>query len=235
MVTAKLPSWSFKAPSSGFPLPQSKICGSVLKKSPYFVFNIRYDPKTNFRAMQKNLASFFKAHGENLDQKSVDFLIHALEKNNLPGFDYIEFKQSLSTLARMVDLDEATRYKSAFASAVALGLDRQKLLASAEHYKKILSNEKVQFDAALQKQIEQRVSAKKVEVEKLRKQIEDYQSKIKELERKIQETHLTINQQDDLIQAAMEKIETTKNGFESTLVSIMQEIDHDIQNIIKHL
>ncbi|MEY4134492.1 MAG: hypothetical protein ACOYOO_04815 [Saprospiraceae bacterium] len=185
--------------------------------------------------MQKNLASFFKAHGENLDQKSVDFLIHALEKNNLPGFDYIEFKQSLSTLARMVDLDEATRYKSAFASAVALGLDRQKLLASAEHYKKILSNEKVQFDAALQKQIEQRVSAKKVEVEKLRKQIEDYQSKIKELERKIQETHLTINQQDDLIQAAMEKIETTKNGFESTLVSIMQEIDHDIQNIIKHL
>jgi chromosome segregation ATPase len=199
------------------------------------VFNIRYDPKTNFRAMQKNLASFFKAHGENLDQKSVDFLIHALEKNNLPGFDYIEFKQSLSTLARMVDLDEATRYKSAFASAVALGLDRQKLLASAEHYKKILSNEKVQFDAALQKQIEQRVSAKKVEVEKLRKQIEDYQSKIKELERKIQETHLTINQQDDLIQAAMEKIETTKNGFESTLVSIMQEIDHDIQNIIKHL
>lgn len=191
--------------------------------------------KNNFGAMQKNLASFFKAQGENLDQKSVDFLIHALEKNNLPGFDYIEFKQSLATLAKMVELDEPTRYKSAFASAMALGLDRQKLLASAEHYKKILSSEKVQFDAALQKQIEQRVSAKKVEVEKLRRQIEEYQTKIKELERKIQETHLTINQQDDLIQSAMEKIETTKNGFESTLVSIMQEIDNDIQNIIKHL
>jgi len=185
--------------------------------------------------MQKNLASFFKAQGENLDQKSVDFLINALAKNNIPGFDYIEFKQTLATLAQMVDLDEATRYKSAFASAMALGLNREKLLGSAEHYKKILNNEKIQFDAALQKQIDQRVSAKKVEVDKLRKQIEDYKAKIKDLENKIQETHLTINQQDDLIQSAMEKIETTKNGFESTLASILQEIDHDIQNILKHL
>ena len=185
--------------------------------------------------MQKNLASFFKAHGEDLDQKSVDFLINALAKNNLPGFDYIEFKQSLATLTKMVDLDEATRYKSAFASAVAMGLSREKLLGSAEHYKKVLSNEKIQFDAALQKQIEQRVNAKKLEVEKLRKQIEDYQLKIRELEQKIQQTHLTINQQDEMVQAAMEKIETTKNGFESTLSSIMQEIDHDIQNIIKHI
>ncbi|MBK9492524.1 MAG: hypothetical protein IPO07_29855 [Haliscomenobacter sp.] len=44
---------------------------------------------------------------------------------------------------------------------------------------------KTQFDAALQKQVDQRVRSKQVEVEKLRKQIEEYQSKIKELEGKI--------------------------------------------------
>lgn len=185
--------------------------------------------------MQKNLKSFFKAQGEHLDQKSVDFLIQSLEKNNLPGFDYIEFKQSLASLAQMLDLSEDMRYKSAFASAMAMGLTRDKLLNSAEHYKKILSSEKVQFDAALQKQIEQRVSAKRSEVEKLRKQIDEFQKKIKELEQKIQDTQSTISQQDDLIQAAMNKIETTKNGFESTMFSIMQEIDHDIQNILKYL
>lgn len=185
--------------------------------------------------MQKNLRSFFKAQGEDLDEKSVDFLIKSLEKNNLPGFDYIEFKQSLASLAQMVDLDEATRYKSAFASAMAMGLNKDKLLGSAEHYKKVLSNEKMQFDAALQKQIEQRVSAKRTEVEKLRKQIDDFRQKIRDLEQKIQETQSTINQQDDLIQAAMEKIESTKNGFESTLTSIMLEIDHDIQNMLKYL
>jgi len=40
--------------------------------------------------MQKNLTALF---GENhlLDEKSVAFLTNALEKNNLPGFDYIEF------------------------------------------------------------------------------------------------------------------------------------------------
>ena len=48
--------------------------------------------------MKKILKNIFGSH-HGLDQKSVDFLINALEKNNLPGFDYIEFKQALSALS----------------------------------------------------------------------------------------------------------------------------------------
>lgn len=209
-----------------FPL----ICeGKIL---PAFVLPRTLKPT---RYMQKNLKSFFAAQKQGLDEKSVDFLIKALEKSNLPGFDYIEYKQSLASLAEMVELDERTRYKSALASAMAFGLNKDKLLGSADHYKKILTSEREQFNAALQKQIDQRVSAKKQEVEKLRKQIEEYQSKIKELESKIAQTQSTINQQDDLIQAAMAKIESTKDGFESTLSSIMAEIDQDINNIQVYL
>ncbi|MBK7338395.1 MAG: hypothetical protein IPJ00_20570 [Saprospirales bacterium] len=63
-------------------------------------------------------------------------MIKALEKSNLPGFDYIEYKQSLASLAEMVELDERTRYKSALASAMAFGLNKDKLLGSADHYKR---------------------------------------------------------------------------------------------------
>jgi len=183
--------------------------------------------------MQKSLKSLFGEH-HGLDEKSVDFLTKALEKSNLPGFDYIEFKQSLSALQDM-DMEEQTAFKSAYATAATVGLTKEKLLKTAEHYKKILANEKVQFDAALQKQIQTRVGNKQAELEKLQKQIEEYQQKIKQLEEKIAKNQSTIDKQDDLIRDAKEKIESTKDGFEQTLQRIMNEIDRDIENINTYL
>lgn len=185
------------------------------------------------RHMQKSLKALFGIH-HGLDEKSVDFLTQALEKNNLPGFDYIEFKQSIGNQVSL-GIDEPTMFKSAFATAATVGLTKEKLLKTADHYKKILTNEKTQFDAALQKQVDQRVRSKQVEVEKLRKQIEEYQAKIKELEGKISAAQTTIDQADDLIQGALEKIESTKDGFEATLRALMNEIDRDILNIQQYL
>lgn len=183
--------------------------------------------------MQKSLKALFGVH-HGLDEKSVDFLTQALEKNNLPGFDYIEFKQSIGNLIDL-GMDEPTMYKSAYATATTVGLTKEKLLKTADHYKKILTNEKSQFDAAMQKQVEQRVRSKQLEVEKLRKQIEEFQTKIKELEAKIVASQSTIDQADDLIQGALEKIESTKDGFEGTLRALMNEIDRDILNIQQYL
>lgn len=183
--------------------------------------------------MQKSLKTIFGVH-HGLDEKSVNFLVKALEKNNLPGFDYIEFKQALQALQEM-DMSEETAYRSAYATATTVGLTRDKLLKTANHYKKVLANEKMQFDAALQKQIKERVDGKEAEVEKLRRQIEEYKKKIEQLEAKIQQSQETIDKQDDLIQAAKERIESTKDGFESTLQSITNEIDRDIQNIEQYI
>ncbi|MEL6868102.1 MAG: hypothetical protein AAFP19_27010 [Bacteroidota bacterium] len=119
--------------------------------------------------MQKELKNLFgRAHG--LDQKSVEFLTKALEKNNLPGFDYIEFKQSLGALSEMA-MDESTAFKSAFATASTMGLTKAKLLETAQHYLKIIMREKTQFEAAMQKQMAHRVESKLQEVEKLKEQI----------------------------------------------------------------
>lgn len=183
--------------------------------------------------MQKNLKELFgKHHG--LDGKSTDFLTKALEKNNLPGFDYIEFKQSLGALAEM-GIEGETAVKSAFATAKTVGLTKDKLLKSALHYKNVLNKEKEQFDAALEKQVQQRVSSKLKEVEKLRKQIEEYKAKIKELEGKIASSQKTIDSADETIQAAKDKIDSTKENFEYTLQSIVNQIERDIESIESHL
>ena len=179
--------------------------------------------------MHKDLKSLFGSH-HGLDEKSVGFLTSALEKNNLPGFDYIEFKQALGALVAM-DIEEGTAY----ATASTMGLTKDKLLKTADHYKKILANEKKQFDVALQKQLQQRVQSKQDEVEKLKKQVEEYKKKIQQLEEHIAKSQSTIDNADEHINAAKEKITQTRDNFEYALQSILNEIDKDVQNINQFL
>ncbi len=183
--------------------------------------------------MQKDLKTLFgKDHG--LDQKSVEFLTNALEKSNLPGFDYIEFKQSLGALAAM-NMDEATSFKSAYATAATVGLTKMKLLETAEHYKKVLNDERSQFDVALQKQMEQRVAGKQKEVEKLKEQIKKHEEKIAQLKEQIAKFQGTIDGADAQINEAKEKINSTQVSFERTHQSILNQIEKDIDNIQKYL
>ena len=58
--------------------------------------------------------------------KFMNILLGAMEKHNLDGFDYIEFKESLKSLEKM-PMDERTRFQSAFAMAKTMGATPQKI------------------------------------------------------------------------------------------------------------
>lgn len=171
---------------------------------------------------------------DGLDEKSVAFLLKAIEKNNLKGFDYIEYKQSLRALADM-KLDEETAFKSAFATAKTMGLTKEILLKTAEHYKVVLGREKEQFEAAVNKQMSQQVKVREKEVEKLRKIVEDHKTKIAELEKEIKKATTSINDKETEIKGASEKIKSTQASFENTLQALMVEIEKDVTNIKKYL
>jgi len=182
--------------------------------------------------MQQDLKSLFQSYG--LDEKSVDFLTKALERNNQPGFDYLEYKQSLTALSKM-NMDEATAFKSAFATAATMGLTKDKLLTTADFYKGILNAEKQQFDKALQNQVQTNVHSKQEEAKKLKVQIEEHRAKIKELEAQIVKNQSIIDRTDEDIRTATEKIETTRGHFETTLKGILGDIDKDMNNINQYL
>jgi hypothetical protein len=184
--------------------------------------------------MQKSIRSIFGTH-HGLDEKSVEILSAALEKNNLPGFDYIEFKQALTALHEKVQMDEPTALKSAFATAGVMGLTKDRLLKTAEHYREVLTNEKQLFDAALQNQIEQRVVQKQQEVVKLKQQIEAHRKAIAELEQRIAAADDVIAHADGEIADTKHKIESTRSAFERTLQSILNQIQLDIEQIQQHL
>ena len=180
---------------------------------------------------KKNLKVLF-GKGEELDKKSMDFLTKALESNNLEGFDYIEFKQSLAAL-RDLNMDDATAVKSAFATASTLGLTKQKLVETAEFYKKVLEREKEQFDEALQKQLRQKVEAKREELKKLKDKVKKHREKIAQLESEIAGYEEKMTSADEIIENNRRKLEETNQNFEHTYTTILEQIDKDIENINK--
>lgn len=183
--------------------------------------------------MQKDLKKIFGEH-HGLDDRTIEFLTKALEKNNLPGFDYLEFKQSLGALAAM-NLDESIAIKSAYATASMMGLTKEKLLQTATHYITVLNKEKQQFDAALEKQVQQRIKFKQDEVQALRKSVEEHKKTIADLQVKIEEAIKIIEAADAEMSEAREKLEGTKKNFEFTLQSIINQIEKDIEQIDKTL
>jgi len=179
--------------------------------------------------MSKIVSSMFERTGE-LDKKSVQFLLKAINENNLPGFDYLEFKQSLNGLKTM-DMDEVTAMKSAFMTGSTVGLTKSKLLGSADHYRKVLQKEKNQFDSALQSQMTQRVHGKKEEKILLSKKIEDYRTKIQQIENQVLKVQEKLDKADQEIEAARLKIEETKDKFENAFTVIAEQINADIEKL----
>ena len=72
-----------------------------------------------------------------VNSKFLEVLLKAMDANDLDGFDYLEFKQSLKSLEKM-PMDEKTRYQSAMAVAQTLGGSPQQLVQTAQHYINIL-------------------------------------------------------------------------------------------------
>lgn len=179
--------------------------------------------------MGVNFSELFE-NGDPIDSKSASSLLKALKTNNLDGFDYLEFKQSLRALLHM-NMDIGTALKSAFATASTMGVTKEKLVKSADFYRGILSKEKQQFDSALQRQIQQKVVSKKEETESFKEKIGLHEKKIEQLKKEMEAMQQQIDNADQIIQEEKSKLEAINTNFESTFNSIVAQIDQDVKNI----
>lgn len=171
--------------------------------------------------MEKLLAIFENLPG--VDKRSVKFLIDALNKNNLPGFDYLEFKQAVGAMKAM-HMDEATAIQSAFTTASTVGLTKEKLLESANFYQKILSSEQGKFAQALQQQTKIQIAGKQNEINKKKEQIAQLQAEIQRHEALIAKAQQEIEQ-------SKHKIFGAKENFEQTYAIVKEELTDDITKI----
>ncbi len=176
--------------------------------------------------------SLFAADG--LDDRSLEFLATALEKSNLPGFDYFEFKRATHNLLQM-ELEEAIAYKSAFTTAATLGVTKEKLIETAGYYRNLVSKEKEQFDNALENQNVVKVSARQEEVKRLRDQIERHKTEILRLQDEMAVYLNQIELAEIAVKSETEKLEKAKVAFEHTHQAVLIQMDRDVENLHKYL
>lgn len=172
--------------------------------------------------------------GAALDQRIFDSLQKALEESNLAGFDYFEFKAALKSLEGIIP-EESVRFRSAFATAQAMGLTLPKLVESCLHYKNILLNEQKEFTQALEGQIDKGLKSKQLQVESTEGLIAQKQAEIARLTQEIETHKQEITAIRTEVAEVEQRIGATKSNFEFTLQTVLGELEKDAASISRFL
>lgn len=167
-------------------------------------------------------------------EKFVNILLEAVEKNNLEGFDYLEFKQSLQSLSKM-NMDEGTQFKSAFAMASTMGIDKAKLVKSVNHYLSVLKNEEAKFNQALSSQIDQKVGQRKQDLKQLNDTIKHKENQIKQLTKEIEKHKKDLEKVNAEVGQAQSKVEGTKASFYGSYKVVATQMEEDLKKINQYL
>jgi len=168
------------------------------------------------------------------DVKFTDLLLKAIESNNLQGFDYLEFKNSLKSLESVIP-DENMRYKSAYEMAKTMGLNKEKLVQSANHYLGILTAEDKKFKDALSNQRAKQIQGRADQLAAVEKSILDKENMIKSLTKEIETAKSQLQAVRNEINDSVVKIDSTNQQFVASYNLVYSQIDGDIKKINQNL
>lgn len=166
--------------------------------------------------------------------KFTDILLSAMDKVNIDGFDYLEYKKSLQSLQKM-NMDEATAFQSAYAMAQTLGATPAHLAQTAGHYLQALKAEEEKFNQALVSQQESRVGTKLKEQKQLQAGIKDKNERIRQLQAEIAQDQAKLTQLDGDIQQSVNTIEQTKHDFFASYQNLVGQIQSDVEKMQRYL
>jgi FtsZ-binding cell division protein ZapB len=158
-----------------------------------------------------------------IDEAILSKLKQTLQENNRPGFDFLEFQASLAALEKVVP-DEATRYRSAFATAATMGVTVPVLMESAQAYRDLLKREQQEFERELQSRQKQDVGNKQTEIERIQKDIQTASETIQRLTREIAEGQAKAQALQTQLDDAATKLSRARDRFESTVQHLDAEM-----------
>lgn len=162
--------------------------------------------------------------------KFTEILLNALEKADQPGFDYLEFKKSLQNLKKL-NMDDATRFQSAYAAAQSMNITPQQLIESAGHYLRVLDQEEKNFEQALRGQQQRQIKDQQQQLPKLDQEVKQLEAQIKQLQERIKKAKTDQARIRKSVETAEVKLRNTHNDFEASYRAISQQIQQDVEHM----
>lgn len=167
-------------------------------------------------------------------KKFTDILLKSLEKENLKGTDYMEFKESLQSLKKVIP-DESTRFKSSYAVLTNNGITKAVLLNSSEHYIRVLNKEKDKFNVTFKAQQNKQIKEREEKINSYQKGIIDRKTKLKQLITEIEAMEKKLDVAKIDINKAAGKVQLTKDQFMASFNMIVDQIQSDSKKINEYL
>jgi chromosome segregation ATPase len=124
--------------------------------------------------------------------------------------------------------EEQQRFTGAFAGLAVQGLDKAKLIESAKAYLQILETDSKNFNATLDAAVNEKVQAKKAELDAKNKKIEDLTREINDLNNQLALLTAEIKENE-------EKIKNSSSGYLTELENMKAAISKDIEKINKYI
>ncbi|KQS28390.1 hypothetical protein [Dyadobacter sp. Leaf189] len=172
----------------------------------------------------------------NIDRKFVEHFVSLLEKANLPGPDYFEYKQALQNMEGL-GLGEEKQFQAAWASFKAMGGAKETsiLQSSANQYLSILDKDRSSFLKDVEKAIKDRVGALQDEQKRLEESNSSLAQQLADIQRKIDENKNRLGQISGEVAEQSAKINANKDSFEITYLSFVEQIKSDLNKINQYL
>jgi archaellum component FlaC len=167
-------------------------------------------------------------------KKFTSILLKALNKNNLDGSDYLEFKDSLHSLKNVID-DEATRYKSSYAVLSNNGVTKEKLIETSQHYIGVLKEEKTNFESTFRNQQAKQVKAREDKIVKLTQGLEKRKVQLQKLITEIESMEEQLKGAKKEVNQVAGKVQLTKDQFMASYHMIIDQINTDVSKIKKYI
>lgn len=164
----------------------------------------------------------------------LEVLKQALLDADLEGFDYMEFKQFLRSLDQ-VKMDEATKFRSAYATGQTMGATVQNLVSSGRHYLEVLKKEEQRFKDAVNNRRTRIIDERELGIQQIEKEIDAKEEQIKNLKAEIEKAREEIKRHKEEVTAERTKIDQTKNDFFETYNVLVREIQDDLKKIQSYL
>jgi len=160
------------------------------------------------------------------DNKIVETLLSAVEKNNLEGFDYLEYKKSLQSMKKM-SMSEELMYQSAFATASTMGVTLDRLVETAQYYIKIMDKEMHNFGEAVARQNNEMVVKRREQSILVEEQLAQKQKQIELLTKEIEQLNKKQTQLKTEIEQSAVRIEQTKANFEKSFLNLRTQFESE--------
>lgn len=169
-----------------------------------------------------------------IDAKIYERLCKSLEEANLPGFDYLEFRDSVKEMEATI-AEESVRYKTAYIMAKKINVSSEKLAETAGHYIDVLKKEKEVFGKALNEKINEEITQKENRLKQIDIQVKENIAAIQKLTDENKKMEAEKIKMSDGANEAKQRIQTSRESFAATYDHIVASINDDIKKIKKYL